>query len=229
MAIVKFGPTVIGIRGTIGGVTFSANSTAAYAKQWSRPPASRTSKQVETRNSMVENAQMWTDLSDAEKLEWNVYAGKPAETDFDPWGFQRFLSGFQWFCRAQQRRSTLDLVNPGDSCEAPAPAPITGLVITVETGTGDSWVTWDDDIFDVDDAIIMYLAFSPNTGAADAFRNWKMILALQNPPNGGVSFHALYQAAFGNIPAGFKCFCLAYKQHPAGDRSTLASTNAMVT
>lgn len=229
MATVKFGPTVIGIRGTIGGVTFSANSTSTYAKQWSRPPTSRTSKQIQTRNSLVEISLMWTDLAAATKTDWNNYAAAPGEEDYDPWGVQRFLSGFQWFCRAQQRRATLAMVNPGDFPTLPAPVAITGLVITVQTGAGDSWVTWDDDIFDAGDSIIMYLSFSANTGAADSFRNWKLILAMEDPPNGGVSFHALYQAAFGNIPAGWKCFAMAFKQHPKGDRSPMVTTNALVT
>jgi hypothetical protein len=230
MAVIQFGPTVTGIRGTIGGVTFSANRTANYAKQWSRPPYSKSLKQLTTRGSLASNASMWAALDAGDKTDWNTFADTPNELDYDAWGAQRFLSGFQWFARAQQRRSTLSLANPGPVPSGAAATAITGLTIALQTGVGGtSTVTYDDDQFPADSALILYLTFKPGQGAADAWRNWKLILATQDPPNGGVSIHSGWYDAFGDIPANWKAYALGYKQHVEGNRSTGASATALVT
>jgi hypothetical protein len=229
MAIVHFGPSVIGIRGTIGGITFSANKTAPYCKQWARPPSSSTPKQTLTRSTLADNATLWAALDQGVKDNWDSFAAAPNELDYDPWSFQRFLTGFQWFARAQQRRSSLSLANPGPVPSGTAATSITSLRIDLQsTFDGVSVVQYDDNQFAPGEAIILFLSITPGTGARDSFRNWKLVLAQVNPPNGGVSIHAAWRAAFGAIPAGWKAFALAYKQADPGNRSTAAATDTIV-
>jgi hypothetical protein len=230
MAIVQFGATVSGIRGTIGGVTFSANRTANYAKQYSRPPLSRTQKQILTRAALVDNSILWAGLTQQERDDWDTFAyPNDNEHDFDPWGVRRYLTGFQWFCRAQQRRSSLALTNPGPVPSGPAATAITGLLLDIKTySAGGSWLTYDDNQFAAGEAIILYLAFIPGGEQRDAFRNWKLIFAQQDPINGGYDIHTQYTAAFGSLSTGWKCYGLAFKQAEAGNRSVAATATDVV-
>jgi hypothetical protein len=45
MAIVSFGAPITGMRGSIGGITYSGNKSGAYAKIWAKSANVRTPKQ----------------------------------------------------------------------------------------------------------------------------------------------------------------------------------------
>jgi len=230
MAIVQFGATVSGIRGTIGGVTFSANRTANYAKQYSRPPVSRTIKQISTRAALVDNSILWAGLTPQDRLDWETFAyPNDNEHDFDPWSVRRYLTGFQWFCRAQQRRSSLALTNPGSVPSGPAATAITGLALDIHNyGAGGSWVSYDDAQFASGEALILYLAFNAGGEQKDAFRNWKLIFAVQDPVDGGYDIHTQYTDAFGSLSAGWNAYGMAFKQAEAGNRSIAVTQKVVV-
>lgn len=230
MAIVQYGATVSGLRGTIGGVTFSANGTSAYAKQYSRPPLSRTTKQILTRAALVDNSILWAGLTQNDRDDWDTFAyPNDNEHDFDPWGVRRYLTGFQWFCRAQQRRSSLALTNPGAVPSGAAATAVTGLSIDIKAySTGGSWVTYDDAQFSAGEALILYLTFNAGGAQRDAFRNWKLVFAVQDPVDGGYDIHSQYTAAFGALSAGWNAYALAYKQAEAGNRSLVATATDVV-
>jgi len=229
MAIIQYGPTVTGIRGTIGGITFSQNRTANYAKAWSRGPYGRSVTQNLTRSRMISNSLLWAELTQTARDDWNLFADNPNELDYDPWSAQRFLSGFQWFCRAQQRRSSLNLPNPGDVPSGAAETTVAGFAVYIEGNpAGASNVSYDASQFTSDEAIIVYLTFAAGTGAADAFRNWKLVYALKDPGDGPLDIHAAYQAIFGSPTTGWKAFAIAYKQALAGNRSIGTTANCIV-
>lgn len=99
MAIIEFGPTVIGARGTVGGLTFSANKSGPYMKAWSRGGNPRTPRQQDNRNIIAKYAVNWGVLSQAERDDWDDYADDPAQELINSLGIDYFTSGFAWFVK----------------------------------------------------------------------------------------------------------------------------------
>lgn len=116
MAIVKFGVTVVGARGTIGGAKFSANASGPYVSQWSRSANPRTALQQDQRGRIGEQAVAWRNLSDAQRLDWDDYADDPPQERTNSLGETFFASGFNWFCKINQ-----NLLTAGEATRVDAP------------------------------------------------------------------------------------------------------------
>jgi hypothetical protein len=230
MAIIKPGIAIAGIRGKLGGLIFSENATACYCKLYGRATKQHSTKQVESRSRLVTAAGGWKDLSAGEKTDWNDFAADPNELDYDPWGDQRFLTGFQWFVRATDRRALVSLAasaTPPSGAAAPAP---TSLTAEVHEPTGDpSLIGWDSASFAADYSAIIYTAMTPSAGVTDVFAGWKLAAAVQNPGDTGEDISAGLLSAFGSFPAGWWCFVRVFSQAPEGNRSLVATVNAQVT
>lgn len=229
MARVQFGATVTGLSGTVNGITFSRNAAGAYAKPWARPPLSRTASQSASRSRLSDAAQAWAGLSSGEKAAWDAFALAPNEDDYDPWGDPRFLSGFQWFTRACARRALVGLdpdvaVPTGAALAAP-----TGFSLTIETpGSGASTVAWDSAEFDTGESAILFLAPTTSIAAADVWRGWALVLALQDPGDTGETITDEVLAAFGNLQPGWSVYGRLFNQAELGNRSTPAVTSTVI-
>lgn len=229
MAIIKPGIAIAGIRGKLGGIVFSENATACYARSYSRPPKSHSQGQVLARSRLVSVAASWAPLDPADKTLWDAFALAPNELDYDPWGDQRYLTGFQWYVRAQNRRGLVSLA-PQSTCPsgAAAPAPTT-LSCDVHTPAGDpSLLAWDSASFAADYSAIAFAAITPSLGSTDLFTGWKLVLALQNPGDTGDDISAGLLSAFGNYQADWYCFVRVFSQAPEGNRSLVATCNAQI-
>lgn len=95
--IIKFGPTVVGARGTIAGTTFSANKSGPYAKAWSKGANPKSAEQTEQRGGFGSLASSWRDLTQAQRDDWIDYAGDPAQEKTNSLGENFFASGFNWY------------------------------------------------------------------------------------------------------------------------------------
>jgi hypothetical protein len=112
MAILKFGTLITAARGTIGGVTFSANAAGPYAKPWAAPPKSTTARQAVQRAAFAAFRNPWRALSPSERADWNTFAADPAQEQLNVLGESYYLSGWQWFCRVNGWRVQTYPVNP---------------------------------------------------------------------------------------------------------------------
>ena len=116
MAIIKLGPVVIGIRGTVAGNTFSANKSGPYVKGWKRPPKTRNQAQATTGNTMIQAASEWVNLTDLQRADWDTWAAATAPARFNSLGEPLVLSGFNWFVELSSQ-----LLYNGASINQPAP------------------------------------------------------------------------------------------------------------
>lgn len=116
MAIAKFGPVVVGLRGTVGGMTFSANGSGPYVKQWQRPKKVRSQLQAQTGNIMLQAASEWVNITAAQRTAWDAWAAATAPARFNSLGEPLVLSGFNWFVEM-----TSQLLYQGQPVNAPAP------------------------------------------------------------------------------------------------------------
>ena len=103
MAIIKIGPPLAGIRGTIGGITYSENGSSPYAKLWARAPNPRTPKQTTERGYLSRMPALWNALTDGQRDDWRSFAADPAQELTSSLGEAYYASGYNWFCKCNVR------------------------------------------------------------------------------------------------------------------------------
>jgi hypothetical protein len=74
MARTEFGAIITGMRGSIGGVTFSASGGLTVAKRKPRPALPTTSGQVASQNVMRQWAPAWKNETPGQRNLWRLYA-----------------------------------------------------------------------------------------------------------------------------------------------------------
>lgn len=134
MAIVKFGVPIVGARGAIGGIVFSANKAGPYARIWSKGSNPRTAAQSEQRGILTAFASNWRNLTQAQRDDWDDYADDPAQELTNSLGETYFASGFNWYVRINTH---LELAGEADRDDAPTLtrplAPILGTGVALWT------------------------------------------------------------------------------------------------
>ncbi len=116
MATVKFGPTVIGLRGTIAGTTFSANGSGPYARAWSKGANPRSTPQSDQRGRLGSIAASWRDLTQVQRDDWIAYALLAAQDLVNSLGETYSASGFNWYVRINDH---LELAGEARRVDAP--------------------------------------------------------------------------------------------------------------
>lgn len=116
MAIVKLGATVVGIRGTVGGITYSANGAGPYCKLWGRGANPRTTKQGVVRSRVGVMPELWRGLSQGQKDDWNDYAAEPEQELVNALGEGYYTTGYAWFVHCNSA-----LLNMGQATIEEAP------------------------------------------------------------------------------------------------------------
>ncbi len=123
MAIVKFGDMVVGARGTLGGIVFTANKAGPYVKSWARTGNPRTTRQGTRRQALSEFAKAWSGLTAGEQSGWDTYAAAAPQEKTNELGETYFASGFNWFVainlnrrlRGLSQRDTFPTQTPTDN------------------------------------------------------------------------------------------------------------------
>lgn len=127
MAIIKVGAPLAGIRGTLGGITYSENGSGTYAKQWSRPSNPKTPHQSVERGYLARMPGLWSALTDAQRADWRSFAADPAQEKINPLGETYYASGYNWFCQCN-----VSLLRVGRATIAPAPTQAQPAAPTIE-------------------------------------------------------------------------------------------------
>ena len=136
MAIVKIGAPLAGIRGTLGGITYSENGASVYAKQWSKPSNPRTPKQTRERSYLSSIPALWAALTDVQRAAWRTFAADPAQELTNSLGETYYASGYNWFtkCNVRLLRLSLSTISAVPTQARPA-APVVTEFRVCETGT----------------------------------------------------------------------------------------------
>lgn len=108
MAIILFGPTVVGASGTIGGITFSRNRSGPYIQSWRRPTDPKTLPQQSARGMPGAVARWWASLTPAQTDDWETLANEDPEPRTNPFGEPIALPGFGYFASLNGRRRAVD-------------------------------------------------------------------------------------------------------------------------
>ncbi len=227
MALLEFGPTVIGARGTVGGLTFSANKSGPYMRAWSKGGNPRSPRQTANRNVLTKFSVAWGTLTQVERDDWDDYADDPAQELTNSLGIDYFTSGFAWFVKIN---SALDQAGAAQRDDAPTltrlAAPVTPSFAAQATGAAS-------------ETRIVYGGGDPNQGVrkvvfARVFSSEGRNAAssgfffMENDtPFGGSSsrFQDPLEETFGTITAGQIIFATTRNQDAQGQRSPLAAVN----
>ena len=103
MAITTIGAPLSGIRGTIGGITFSANKSGTYAKLWAPPSNPNSPPQSIQRGYIARQPQNWAGMAPALRADWDTFAALPAQELTNSLGQAYYATGCNWFTKCNVR------------------------------------------------------------------------------------------------------------------------------
>lgn len=127
MAITKIGPPLSGIRGTIGGITYSANKSGPYAKLWAPPVNPRSPNQSIERSYISQMPELWRDMTDVQRAAWDTFAALGAQELENSLGEAYYASGYNWFSKCNVR-----LLRAGRATIVPVPTQARPAAPTID-------------------------------------------------------------------------------------------------
>lgn len=225
MAVCRLGTTVVGLRGTIGGITYSWNKSGPTAKVFSRPPKSAAPYQQLCRGNMARWGAIWRALTPGEKGDWDLFAKSPPETDYDKFGIPVLRSGFQWLCRLNQRRILLPF---GPLSLAPvATVQVIPIItaFTCQTPSGSPGTTFyehSDTEFGATDLAYAFVSLTPSVGVQQVRRGYQLV-GIDLPVGQTVTDNTgLMITKYTWWPPGWNATLRVYRQNFDGIRSVPA-------
>lgn len=222
MAIVKLGTTVVGIRGTVGGITFAANRAGNYARAWGRGPAAQTQARQLSNSRFGQLGAWWQALSSAQRDGWDALALLNPEPTYNSLGELIALSGFDYFTRCNGRRLSkgLPVLTDAPSGSA-ADRPVSPTIDNFEASTvGVSRfnIEWQHNGVSGSGFFVAFgrvfsggaQGYTPSAQRLVAWTDW-----FGSPLSDPGSFIR----AFGLVPDGWSYLGLAYQESEVGIRS----------
>lgn len=221
MAIIKLGSTVVGIRGSIGGVTYSGNLSGPYAKAWGRSTNPRASLQQNARSSLGNLGAIWQGLSDTDRDDWNDFAATDPEPTFNSLGEPVTLSGYGYFVRCNVRLLKVGLpviTVPPTGGDAVVPSDVSVSTFTVQVGTPQIELNWFPISSPVGVLLVLFLVVLPTGGTV---YNPQRLSYIANYTANDSSWdpYAAYAAVFGDTQIGWSVAGRVYSQNLGGLRS----------
>jgi hypothetical protein len=222
MAIIKLGMLVTGIRGTVGGVTYSANRSGPYARIWSKGADPVTALQSAKRRNLSTLPAQWRLLSGAQRTAWDVFAAAPAQALINSLGETYYISGFLWCVKINRWRYEVGQAFSGTvPTLAKSAAPTANYVRWVAPPTS-SIVAWA--VGGVVDPYVMLFvrlvtAATPNVCTS----GYKICATGAGAPATQLYFG--YSVPFGVPGVGYRQFFRLSQQNAEGYRSAAQSWN----
>jgi hypothetical protein len=230
MAIVKFGTSVVGIRKTLGGITFSNSPSGPIAKSWTPSSMPYTPKQTSQQAQIASLVAPWNALSPTAQTDWSTFGLTPPETDTNSLGHQYFLSGFQWFIRVNVRNSLAG--------EARLDAPPIGGVVTPPSGVtiaaaagppATVEITFDAAPFLAAPYAVVYVKFARRTGIRKPHSAFYQAALTDVSGSTSLDISAPILLLFGNIQTGDSLWLRLRCQTTEGLRSIFLETSCAIT
>jgi len=140
MAVIKTGPIVADIRGSISDVTFARNQGGLYTRHRAGPTDPPTPDQLKTTATLIFLSRYWsTDLTAQQRSDWRAYAAQHPRPD--RWGIPRLTSGYNRFIahNARLHRITGVVYAP----HAPSTPPLSAPQLSIAEALATGWVTID--------------------------------------------------------------------------------------
>lgn len=225
MAIVKFGPVVVGARGTIAGTIFSANKGGPFARAWSKGANPSSALQTTQRGRLGSIASAWADLTQVQRDDWIAYAIDPAQELTNALGEDYFASGFNWYIKINQN---LEAASEARRDLAPnllaSDPPILGapqqLFVTGAAGNTNVRMSGVSPNIGFNHVVVARITGQGRTAIASGFVHQRIAV-----PDGGlrIFFQTEIESAFGTIALGLRMHFQIVIQNADGRRSQLVA------
>jgi len=223
MAIVKLGALLTGIRGSVGGVTFSANKAGPYCKLWAAPPRPVREATAAQQGALGGLPSEWRALTQSLRDDWDTWAALPAQEKTNSLGEAYYCSGWNWFCELG-----LNLLKVGRPISTSVPviakpsSPAYTLILEASGVGADSRVTYAAGTFDPDLDLILEVQIVSSQGRAVWPLPYAYVSSSLNPGATSFSFQPALESVFGNVWADQRGFAALYKGTTEGYRSAPA-------
>jgi len=232
VAIIKLGALVAGIRGTVGGVIYTAGKSGPYARAWAKGANSRRQGQQLTRGRFSALGTAWQGLTASQRSGWDTLAAADPEPTYNSLGELESLSGWQYFLRVNARRLKLGLSIEGDAAtgtdaDRPDPLPITGFGATAAS-SGFTQVFYDGGGAPAGAYAVVFCAVRPTLGSV-YIPGRPVWCAFQLVPVAGYAVTFEAAGIFGSLQPGWFMSCSLYAQSAFGLRSTAETDTTEVT
>jgi len=220
MAIIKFGTLVTGVRGTIGGATFSQNAATPYVKAWKKPINPATPAQLAASNKLASWPTAWRALAQSQRDAWDAWAALPAQQKINSLGIPYFATGFNWFVAINTWGTQIGFNQLPVPPATARPAPPTILTATVANTPLTANVTYNSGEFALNESIVVYVATWSSQAALSPPNSFRFIRGVVNPDPTTFEFQFQWTPVLGNPIIGQKAFIHVYKQSQQRYRST---------
>ena len=225
MARVKYGGTVQEIRGRVEGLVYSRNGSSAFVRGQKKPINPRSDMQSLQRLYMTVAIDKWRATDPSDKALWNAYALAPPETDYDPFGDVRLLSGYQWalrvWCRQQTTGDTL-IDTPGS--DVPVVGP-TGLSFVYDVGGGTAVLSYDDTSFSAGDSLIVEAVIGRLGTQSVSYAGFYLVWFAAPSTSTSTDIYSAINGFIGQVQVGQYIGLRVYRQTSEGIRSPVQQIN----
>ena len=207
MAIIKLGTTVVGIRGTMGGQTFSRNKSGPYVKAWSSASIAPSLKRVAQQARLGALPAEWHALAQALRDAWDVWADLPAQELTNPLGETYKISGFNWFIKINIQ--LLLFPRPIRTAVPTQSRPTIPTITNMFVRTGDvldSTITYPSGTFSPNLDLVLYIAMTNSTSPTAFPASPKLTRRNVQPPLTSDTFQDEVEDAFGLVQMNRRWF-----------------------
>ena len=226
MAIIRLGPTVIGIRGTVGGIVFTQNKSGPFARGWSRGANPRVPLQAAQRARLASIPELWRALTPAQQTAWDNFAALPAQDQVNRLGETFSLSGFGFFTKCNVRLLTIGRPTITASPVIPRPpAPTISTLQLPYLDAQNAFILYPAAEFPPTTDQIIELSQAISTGRQSSPTAQKTLKETQTPGDTESSFLLPYLNRFGPGSPSLKAFARVYRQTTEGLRSSASTLN----
>lgn len=231
MAIIKLGALVVGVRGTIGGVTYSANKSGTYAKAWGKGSNPKTTRQQNSRGILASMGPAWQALTAGQRADWSAFAATDPEPHVNSLGEPVVFSGYMLFSMLNARNVQVGFPISNDVPSSPQdvrPATITILDWDPDlTGAG-VICSWDPFSGATGKWCVFFIGLSPSPGSVVGDAAFKFVDRANSLDGLGVG-SPNFVSVFGSDVLGWRASIWMYTQWTTGLRSVVASDTAIIT
>jgi hypothetical protein len=218
MAILKLGVFVVGIRGTIGGITFSANKAGPYAKMWARPPRTTTILQSQHRADLSVLGAAWRALTQIQRDAWDTYAAAAPQILTNSLGETYTISGFGWFTKTNMNQFLLGrpLTTAAPVVARPAAPTVTAFTVSA---VGASTISYVGGEWPAGDKFVVFFTYSLSQAAVNISLGRRFIVASTAPTANPLVISASFLTDHYGIPIKLSRWEVElFHQQPDGQR-----------
>lgn len=216
MAKIQFGTIVTGIRGTVGGLTFSANASGPHARVWTRSSNPRSTLQQTSRYRLASNSLAWRSLSSSDQATWIAWAAANPQTDV--FGNTYYWTGLQAYVKINNQLLYVGRAVRTTAPSSTAPAAPTGVSANIYVSSAASVINITGAEFTTED-FLSFIAIGTGTGLSVPPVLPQFLRAAKTPSSASVTITTYLAALYGTLNTNQRAFVDVIRQTTDGVRS----------